>query len=498
MRRIIVAVLILVLLLGVVPVGIGKLAESRLNAGLDRFIERAPYLSIVERKWTPGWFRSEQEVTLEVLGPWMRALNPATVMDEIKKAQPAQAHVAGAGTPDAVADGAAPPAGNGPVAAAAEPVKPLRFTLRNEILHGPVLWPTSFGIARVNTRLVMTEQIRKELMELFGTDEPVRVSSRVGFFGGGTTTFSGDAHVMKITNQPGALSWDAFKLDISYSRNLDDVDADGEWPRFEFHNSASGESLLLRDMTLTSSSERIHGDLYDTDCRLAIAELRMVSADHSETDLANVYYTADTNLDDDFLDVTTRLGSGAVKNRALSDIDVQVREIHYDFTLRRLHAATLEKMMAAFKASYRQPVADAAAVDAAVTAPMKEYGLALLKHDPELVIDRIGIVTPEGEGFMKGLIRLRGVNDQDLAIGAMALLKKVEADIAIDLPQKMIEKFPSGAATAATAINGGYASWKGDRLLSRIEFKHGELKINGKAQGIPGVGGPPPPPPTPE
>ena len=49
---------------------------------------------------------------------------------------------------------------------------PIRFTVRNEILHGPVLWPASLGIARVNTRLVLSDDIRKKLIETFGTDEP--------------------------------------------------------------------------------------------------------------------------------------------------------------------------------------------------------------------------------------------------------------------------------------------------------------------------------------
>ena len=89
MKKSVIVVLVLVLLLGVAPWGIGRIAEQRVNAGLDRLVEQAPYLSIVERKWTPGWFRSEQQVTFEVLGPWIEAMNPATVMAEIEKAQQA-------------------------------------------------------------------------------------------------------------------------------------------------------------------------------------------------------------------------------------------------------------------------------------------------------------------------------------------------------------------------------------------------------------------------
>jgi hypothetical protein len=76
-------------------------------------------------------------------------------------------------------------------------------------------------------------------------------------------------------------------------------------------------------------------------------------------------------------------------------------------------------------------------------------------------------------------------------MGSMALIGKIEADIHIEVAQKLIEKLPSGATTAGAAIDGGYAKREGDKLVSHIEFKAGQLTVNGKAQGIPGIGGPP-------
>ena len=70
MKKIVVVVVVLVLaLLLVAPWGVGKVAEKRLNAGLDKLVEQAPYLKVVERKWTGGWFKSEQVVTFEVIQP---------------------------------------------------------------------------------------------------------------------------------------------------------------------------------------------------------------------------------------------------------------------------------------------------------------------------------------------------------------------------------------------------------------------------------------------
>ncbi|HWN46742.1 MAG TPA: DUF945 family protein, partial [Steroidobacteraceae bacterium] len=63
MKKIVVVVAVLALALIVAPWGVGKVAEKRLNAGLDKLVEQAPYLKVVDRKWTGGWFKSEQVVT---------------------------------------------------------------------------------------------------------------------------------------------------------------------------------------------------------------------------------------------------------------------------------------------------------------------------------------------------------------------------------------------------------------------------------------------------
>jgi hypothetical protein len=121
---------------------------------------------------------------------------------------------------------------------------------------------------------------------------------------------------------------------------------------------------------------------------------------------------------------------------------------------------------------------------------LKEYGLQLLNFDPELSIDRIGVVTPEGEGVVKGVMRLVGVTPADFKSGSTALLGKIDSDVTIDLAQKLVDKIPNGNTGVGAAIDGGYAKREGDRITSRIEFKQGQLKINGKLLPLPGLGGP--------
>jgi uncharacterized protein YdgA (DUF945 family) len=477
---------VLLLLLVAAPWGVGKLAEKRVNSALDELVKAAPYLGIVEQNWERGWFTSEQEVTVEVFGPWLRALNSKAVQDELGKAQAA---------PPAreESESASEVLPETPAEAPAAATSPIKFTVRNHIVHGPVLWFSGLGIARVDSKLVLPETVRVELTKLFGGESPLQVSTRVRFFGGGTTTFSGDARKLELPGEGGSLSYEAFKLKVGYSAHLDDIDAHGKWPRFEFTHQVRGTSILLEDAAISGTSHRVRGDLYDGDFDLSIDKSRVVGADKQVTEVADLHYLVDTTIDDDFMDIALKIGSGAVKAREIEQLGVSFEEVHYDFTVRRLHVDTLVKMTAAIKASYTTPVTNAADVDAAMVQPMKEYGLELLKHDPELVIDQIGVATPDGDAYIKGIFKLKGVTEQDVSAGVMGLFGKVEADIKFEMAQKLVGKIPNGLAAVATAIDQGYVKRERDQIVSHLEFKQGVLKINGKEQGIPGLGGPPQP-----
>jgi uncharacterized protein YdgA (DUF945 family) len=229
MKRLVAVALVMAVLLVGAPWVIGNVAEERVNRSLDALVEAAPYLGIVERKYTQGWFRSEQEVTFEVLGGVTRALGASS-----------------------------------------------RFTVRNEILHGPVLGLSGFGLARVNSSLVVDPQLRRQIGEHFGAAPPLEVSTRVGFLGGGTTSISSDAR--EIRNEEGVtLSWDDLDVDVSWSGEFDALEVKGAWPRFEARNPQSKSSLRLQDLALDVDSERVSGHLYATDGDFSIGEVTLAS-----------------------------------------------------------------------------------------------------------------------------------------------------------------------------------------------------------------------------
>jgi len=493
MKKIVVAVVVVVLALLVAPWGVGKVAEKRLNAGLDKLVEEAPYLKVVERKWTGGWFKSEQVVTFEAFGDLMELLNPEAIKDAMKKdaadangdMEPGEPAVAAA--PDAVPPSEAP-ADDGSVSEKMHDL--MRFTVRNEILHGPVLGLSGFGIARVDTHLVLSEEVRKKIVEIFGPKDPLEVSTRVAFTGGGTTTFTSQGRTIK-PDKKSELSWETFKLAIGYSRGADKYDLDGAMPKFEATNPEDKMHFVLKDLTLDGDGKRVRGDLYDGDFTFKVASMN-VEGDGNQFEIADLHYIVESATKNDFTSMGAKLGSGAVKNPQLSGLGVELKEIHYDFSVRHLHTETLEKLLAGIKAMYAKPLTSTLEAEKVMFAPFKEQGAELLKYDPELSIDRIGIVTGDGDGYLTGLMTVKGATAEDFATGSMSLVGKLHADITLDVSEKMIQKFPNGSMGVAAGVDGGYLQRKGDRLICKILFDKGALTVNGKPQAIPGLGGPPP------
>jgi uncharacterized protein YdgA (DUF945 family) len=131
-------------------------------------------------------------------------------------------------------------------------------------------------------------------------------------------------------------------------------------------------------------------------------------------------------------------------------------------------------------------------VQAAITEPYREHGVALFSHDPEFAIDRVSIATAEGEGVITGLVKFKGVTEADFAMGVLSLIPKVDATFDIKVSEAMLTKLSGNASAAGMAIEGGYAKRQDGHLVSKIEFRAGELLVNGKPQGIPGLGAPPP------
>jgi uncharacterized protein YdgA (DUF945 family) len=491
MKKSIVAAIVLVACLLLAPFGFGKLAEKRVNAGLDKLVEQAPFLVIKERSWQGGWFKSSQEVRIELAPAIMALANPAVMRAAAMDMQSSETEVtAAAGDGQAPAgDEAAPAEGAAPaVEAPATPVP--GFTIRNDIVHGPVLGSAGLGLARVDTQFVLPDEIASRIREYFGTEPALQVSSRVGFISGGSTTITSQGRTIPAKIGDSEITYETAKLAFGYGGNLDTYDADGRLPRLEV-KSARGAGVVLTDMTIDGDGKRAIGELYDGGFEFGLDELKATNAGQEYT-VADLHYVTDTRTDAGFTDIGTRIGSGAVSAAPLAEFGLDIKEIHYDLSFRHLHAETLEKMVTGMRDVYLKlpaggdPAALASAMQAEFLAPLKMHANDLLRHDPVLGFDRVGVVTGEGEGVIRGTVKLVGASTDDFsAATAMGLLGKVELDLTIEVAQALASKIPNGALYVGMAESQGLVTRDGDKLVCHIQFKGGALTINGKAQPLP-------------
>ena len=510
MKKLGIIVVVLAAVLLVAPFGIGKVAEKRLNSDLDKFVEQVPYFKISERTWSGGWFTSTQTVTFELSDSFTKLMAEkglgqvsanedadnasgelVQVADTEEEAAP-EADVAADSDADADAEASADDADASDEAPVAD-AKPFRFTVRNDVLHGPVLGTGGLGLARVDTHLELGADVRKKIEEVFGTEKPAfEMRTRVGFFGGGTTTLKSEGRKLITKDKNTDVTYDTFKVAVGFSRNADSYDVDGGIPRIEVRDSSDATHFTLKDLTIDGEGERVRGDLYDGDFAFRVKEVK-VKGKGDEVLIEDAHYVVDQKTKDDFVNMSAQFGTGQIKSDQIKQFNVDVKEVHYNFSLRHLHAPSLEKVMTGIKAAYTVSLTDPSKVEAAMFEPLKENAAELLAHDPEFGIDRIGLVTADGEIVAKGVIKLVGATPEDFSAGGgMGLIAKLDSDITIEASQKALEKFPNGATMAGAAVDGGYAKREGDKLVCHITYKAGELLINGKPQAIPGLGGPPP------
>jgi uncharacterized protein YdgA (DUF945 family) len=478
MKKGIAAVVVLALLFVCAPWGMGRIAESRLNKALDKAVKEAPYIRIAERKWTHGWFRSEQTVTFEFVLPKLPgAPKPVAAFAD---AAPADAVPAAPETPTIP---------QLPKGIPSLPTGPIRFTVHSDVTHGPVLGSAGIGLARLDTKLVISDAIRKKIEEVVGPGEIVQVSTRMGFFGGGTTTFSGKARTVDLARSgkagaKGTISWDDFSLVVGIGRNAGSYEMQGRQPRIEVNEGEGGSHFIMTNLTVDGTGSRITKDLYDGGAVFGVGKIGATSTRTPAFEMQAIKYGVNSSKKGDFMDYALEMGSGAIKAQPLEAQGFQIKEVHYDMTVRHLHIDTLQKLMEALKEvsakTFEGAGGSTAQMQAAIMQPLMEHGIELVKHDPELSLDRIGLVTSDGEGVLKGLIKLEGVTDQDLTAGVMAIIPRINADVTVEIAEALANKIPSAAPMIGMGVAQGFLKRENGKLVSHIEFKHSGLTVNGK------------------
>ena len=79
-------------------------------------------------------------------------------------------------------------------------------------------------------------------------------------------------------------------------------------------------------MSIVGEGERVVGDLYNSDYKFAIAGIRFIDAADQETTVDDIHYAVVSSVDEGFMDVGAKLGSGKIRTPALTELKFELDE----------------------------------------------------------------------------------------------------------------------------------------------------------------------------
>jgi uncharacterized protein YdgA (DUF945 family) len=412
---------------------IGFSIEKRFDESSAQVSERAPYVTVVEQHFHRGWYSSQHEATLEF-----------------------------------GAAGAAPP-----------PFAAFRITVRSVIHHGPICGLNCFGLARVDTRLEFTGQPQLAL---------VNIRSRLGFFGGGSSTVSSPA-VKDVTLTDGAhVSWGGAAATSSYGAHYDSYGIHLTLPHAAY-SRVNGEGLEVTAAAFDTHSMRALRSLYLGDSSLDLGRLAFARAGGTASfSMSGAHSESHSSASQGYMTLSTKNGTGAIVMAP-----VTLSGVHFDFTFRHLDMESLERLSAALRDTNAGAASAPADRSGKIFAVLKQQGAALLLHQPQIAIDRVSIANADGEALLTGSVQLSDVAPTDFAAGAdpAAVMQKLDVDLDLTFDDAMLKNLPGTGETAVARIqvlaDQGLVTRENGKVHTKILFHHGRTTFNGKTFRPPGI-----------
>jgi uncharacterized protein YdgA (DUF945 family) len=408
---------------------VGFSIEKRFDEASAQMSELTPFLTVAENRFHRGWYSSQYDATLELKLP----------------------------------------------------SAPLRITVHSVIHHGPICGMTCFGLARADTRFALSDQAGLAFAKVLGAAGDLSVESRLGFFGGGSSKMSSPP-VKDIALADGAhLTWGGAAGSFSYGRHFDSYGMHVTLPNVGY-SGADGAHMEMAAAVLDARSERALRSLYLGDSSLSVGRVAFARAGGAASfSMSDVRSESQGTAAQGFMTLSSKTGIGAIVAAP-----VALNAVHFDLAFRHLEMESLERLTAAMRDVNADPASAPAERAGKVLAVFKQQGVALLLHQPEIAIDRVGVATADGQALLTGWARLSDVAATDFAAGAepAAVIQKLDAELDLTLDEAMLKNFPGAGENAAARIqmlaDQGLLTRENGKVRTKILFHHGQTTFNGK------------------
>lgn len=478
----------------------GSQVKSRYDAALDELPKQTALVRVVERQYERSFFGAVSTITLEI-GCASDAAAAA-----VTPAKPAEGEQAEADKTDEEAEAEAD----------APPSKPLRFTIRDTIHHGPIAGG-SLAAATIDSELVLDAKTQADVKKIFGEAKPLSAHTRVGFGG----AFATDMTVAPATlDQPGKgrFAWQGAQLHMDVNAARTQVRYDLAMPGLDFADARTGTTMKMGKLAAKADMDSSAGWFLatgKTEGRLDTLELVVKKAGGPADAAAAPADTPPKVVTTVLLQGLDLLGEASIKDGLYASSGTvkgngtigatKIDKFELTSSARRIHAAGYKKLADAWMQSSAANgcgKGGSKASQAAMQALADQLApdlKAMAKYSPEAGIDKMVVEIDGKRGEISYTAGMAGVTDEDLQLPGTALLMKRGALKAnARLPMKWLEKLAetgaeSGQTPPPEMVAGlveqgeekGFVKRDGDDVTGQIEFTEGSLKINGKPLGAP-------------
>jgi uncharacterized protein YdgA (DUF945 family) len=439
-RTILGAIVALVLAYPLLSWLMGFAVERRVNEPLAQIQTTTPYLHVAQSTFRRGWFSSEQDLMLELFGNL--------------------------------------PAGS---ATAVSGLAPLQLTFHSMIRHGPVCGWACIGVAHTETQVQLSGAARDFLKSIFGSLEPLHLETRLGFFGGGSLTLSSPAVKDAALKDGAHVSWGGLSLKNLFTAGYGSYALSGSVPQVVY-TGADGKRIEVGNLALEAHSHRVLRTLYAGDSSLTVQRIGFSGPPPAagNVGISDLGVSTQSSSSDGYMNIVSNSSTGAVVTAPLT-----LTNMHFDLTLRHLEMRSLEALGEAMRAMNQGSVLTPQQRTEKMIEAIKEPGVSLLSHQPELTIDRVSVATARGEARVDGIVRLPGVIPADFAQGAdpKSLIQKFDVDLDVAIEDGFLQSLPAAAQFAAqlqALSDQGLFSHEKGGFQTKLAFHLGAATFNGK------------------
>ncbi|MBC3875961.1 YdgA family protein [Undibacterium flavidum] len=433
----------------------GKRLETKLSKldGRDLLFSN---FKVVKQTYTRGIFTSTQESTIELNTAGMSA----------KSALPTDSTMPGE-------------------------TKPLQMQIINHIQHGPVPGIFGIGAGKIDTEIVLDAASIAELKKVFGDKKFLEIRTVLNYTGGGNFRITSPAVKTTVGPNQDKLDWKGLRFDIGFDTNYKTLSFDFASPGAEIITANGSTTLKIGDIKLQGKAERAYPDgfIYLGDSKASINAISFVNtqAGNKGVQLKDLVIESSTHADHDLINSELKFGINSITMN-----DNLVGSVHYDYSLRNLHGPSTNQLFLELSR------ADLAKEDAAqleeIQKKWKQYAIEILKHNPQIALDRLSLTGKNGEFKVSAKLGFVGVQAEDFDNPAL-LMTKIESKGQVSLSDGLVDDFIDASQSDPEARNmmrsmfysqietwetQGFLQREAKTYQSQFSWKDGQFLVNGK------------------